>query len=116
LVRFYRRLTAVAPQVRCGRWALLDAAGWPDNRTHQDLLAWAWHDDLPHHVVVVNLAGHASQGRVTLSWNALLGRQWRLTDVVLDRVYDRDGDELARQGLYIDLPPWAAHVLRLEAR
>jgi hypothetical protein len=116
LIRFYRRLIAVAAQVRCGRWALLDAAGWPDNRTHQDLLAWAWHDDLPHHVVVVNLAGHASQGRVTLSWNALLGRQWRLTDVVLDRVYDRDGDELARQGLYIDLPPWAAHVLRLEAR
>jgi hypothetical protein len=53
---------------------------------------------------------------VTLSWNALLGRQWRLTDLVLDRVYDRDGDELVRQGLYIDLPPWAAHVLRLEAR
>jgi hypothetical protein len=115
LIRFYRRLISVAGQVRRGRWALLDATGWPDNPTHQDLLAWVWHDDLPHHIVAVNLAGHASQGRVALPWSALRGRQWRLTDVVHDRVYDRDGDDLAEQGIYVDLPAWGTHVLALEA-
>ena len=40
----------------------------------------------------------------------LRGRQWQLTDLLDGRVYDRDGDDLAAQGLYVDLPPWAAHV------
>jgi hypothetical protein len=78
------------------------------------VLAWAWHDDMPRHVVVVNLSGHGSQGRVAIPWEQLRGRQWRLTELLDGRVYDRDGDELGSAGLYVDLPPWGAHVLALE--
>jgi hypothetical protein len=113
LRRFYQRL--LAADVRHGGWTLLDVAGWPDNPTHRDVLAWAWHaDDRPHHLVTVNLSGHGAQGRVGLPWNALGGRQWRLTDLLDGRVFDRAGDELASAGLYVDLPPWGAHVLALE--
>jgi hypothetical protein len=116
LARFYRRLVASVPALRRGTWALLDSAGWPDNPTHGDVLAWAWHDDRPHHLVAVNLAAHGSQSRIALPWDALRGRPWRLTDLLDGRVYDRDGDELAGSGLYVDLPPWGAHVLALEPR
>jgi Alpha amylase, catalytic domain len=114
LRRFYRRLVGAAAALRRGNWTLLDVAGWPDNPTHRDVLAWAWHDDMPRHVVVVNLSGHGSQGRVAIPWEQLRGRQWRLTDILDGRVYDRDGDELGSAGLYVDLPPWGAHVLALE--
>jgi hypothetical protein len=116
LSRFHRRLIAAAVPLRRGNWTLLGVTGWPDNPTHRDLLAWAWHDDGgPHHLVVVNLSGHAAQGRVGLPWDALRGRAWQLTDLMEDEVYRRDGDELAGAGLYVDLPPWGAHVLALEA-
>ena len=115
LARFYRRLVAAVAPLRQGTWALLDAAGWPDNPTHRDVLAWAWQDDdRPHHLVAVNLAAHGSQSRIALPFDALRGRPWRFTDLVDGRVYDRDGDELAGPGLYVDLPPWGAHVLALE--
>ncbi|MFI7600356.1 alpha-amylase [Actinoplanes sp. NPDC049681] len=116
LARFYRRLIAAAALLRRGSWTLLGVTGWPDNPTHRNLLAWAWHGSLPHHLVVVNLADHASQGRVPLPWEALRGREWRLTDLVEGQVYRRDGAELAGAGLYVDLPPWGAHVLALEPR
>ncbi|GGQ48740.1 alpha-amylase family glycosyl hydrolase [Couchioplanes azureus] len=116
LARFYRRLMVAAAQVRRGSWILLGATGWPDNPTHHDLLAWAWHGSLPHHLIVVNLAGHASQGRVCLPWEALRGHDWKLTDLLDGQVYRRDGAELAGAGLYVDLPPWGAHVLALERR
>jgi hypothetical protein len=116
LAGFYRRLIAAAAPLRRGGWGMRDVAGWPDNPTHQDLLAWTWHDDGPHHLVAVNLADHASQGRITLPWESLRGRPWRFTDLVDDSVYDRDGDELAGPGLYVDLPPWGAHVFALEPR
>jgi hypothetical protein len=114
LRRFYRRLVGAAAELRRGSWTLLETAGWPDNQTHQDVLAWAWQDELPHHLVTVNLAGHGSQARVTLPWDAALaGRQWRLTDLLDGQVFDRDGGELAVDGLYVDLPAWGAHVLAL---
>lgn len=114
---FYHRLVAAAAAVRQGTWTLLDVTGWPDNPTNRDVLAWAWlNDGRPHHVVAVNLAGHASQGLVALPWDALGGDEWRLTDLVDGRVFDRDGDDLATDGLYVDLPPWAAHVLAVEPR
>lgn len=116
LGRFYRRLIAAAAVLRRGNWILLGVNGWPDNPTHRDLLAWAWHGSLLHHLVVVNLSDHASQGRVVLPWEALRGRDWRLTDLVEGQVYRRDGAELAGSGLYVDLPPWGAHVLALEPR
>ncbi|MEV4701757.1 alpha-amylase family glycosyl hydrolase [Actinoplanes sp. NPDC049316] len=114
LDRFYRRLLVAAAALRRDQWTLLGATGWPDNSTHRDLLAWAWHGELPHHLIVINLSGHAAQGRVALPW-ALGGRDWRLTDLVEGSAYRRDGDELAGAGLYVDLPPWGAHVLAVEA-
>src|SRR4051794_9185765 len=63
---FYLRLTDAAGGLRRGDWRLLDCHGWPDNDTARDLLAWTWHDDVPHALVVVNLSGHGSQARVPL--------------------------------------------------
>ncbi|WP_213011622.1 alpha-amylase family glycosyl hydrolase [Paractinoplanes toevensis] len=108
---FHHRLLAVVAGSRRGDWSQLDARGWPDNPTHHDVLAWAWHDDLPHHIAVVNLAAHPSQCRVTLPWPDLAGRGWRLIDLLDGRGFDRAGDELARDGLYVDLPPWGGHLL-----
>jgi hypothetical protein len=115
LWRFYDRLLTVAADgLREGDWTLLDCPGWPDNPTGRDVLAWAWHHEgRPHHVVVVNLAEHGSQTRVRLP-ATLRGRDWRLIDLLDGRIFDRAGDELAGPGLYVDLPPWGAHVLALE--
>jgi hypothetical protein len=104
---FHRELLTVAATVRQGEWRLLDTRGWPDNQTHEDLLAWSW----SRHAVVVNYSAHPSQGRVELPWPDLAGRTWRLTDLLDGQVFERSGDELAESGLYVDLPPWGAHVV-----
>jgi hypothetical protein len=39
----------------------------------------------------------------------------RLTDLMGDAVYDRDGDELLSKGLYLDMGPWQYHLFRMEA-
>ncbi|MFI1996371.1 alpha-amylase [Actinoplanes sp. NPDC020271] len=107
LHNFYRAVVAAAAEVRQGRWEMLETAGWPDNPSHQDLLAWAWDSS----VVVVNFSDRPAQGRILLVRADLGGRAWRLTDRLDGRVFERSGSELARDGLYVDLPPWGTHVL-----
>jgi hypothetical protein len=116
LAAWYRRLlsSVAGHRVRAGSWRLLAATGWPDNRSCQQLLAWAWDGDGgDRHLVVINLSGQPAQGRIPLGWPDLAGRGWRLTDLLAGTVFDRDGGELASPGLFVSLEPWQSHLLAL---
>jgi hypothetical protein len=120
---YWRMLGAVAShRVRAGGWQLLEVGGWPDNDSCRNLLAWSWTadgtdvgvaDDAGRHVVVVNLSGEPADGRVGLGWPDLRGRSWKLTDLLDDREFERSGDELADQGLFVALKPWGCHLLAM---
>jgi len=113
---YHALLAAVADhQVRSGQWRLLEAAGWPDNQSCRNLAAWSWAADPAgsRHVVVVNLSGQPAQAQIRLDWPDLPGRSWRLTDVLSQTVFERDGAELASPGLFVDLGPWQYHLLAL---
>jgi hypothetical protein len=114
---YHRLLSAVAGDgVRGGQWHLLTASGWPDNQSCRNLLAWSWSGgDDSRHVVVINLSGQPAQGRIPLAWPDLPGRSCLLTDVLQETRFDRDGDELADPGLFVDLAPWQFHVLALRS-
>jgi hypothetical protein len=105
---FYQRLLAVVAGMRRGAWTLLEPA-------HDDVLAWAWHDSTPHHVTVVNLSERPAQALLTLPWSSLQGRTWRLVDLLSGRTFDRSGDEMAGDGLYVDLPAWGSHLFAVTA-
>jgi hypothetical protein len=119
LAAWYPRLLAdvASHQVRAGTWQLLQATGWPDNNSCRNLLAWSWAADRgSRHVVVINFSGAPAQGRIPLSWPDLPGRGWRLTDILTEDVFERDGDEMASPGLFVDLGAWQYYVLAMEER
>ena len=47
--------------------------------------------------------------------SGLAGRTFELRDLLGDVVYQREGDGLAGNGLYLDLPAWGHHVFELGA-
>ncbi len=113
---FYERLLrAVADSdLRDGDWRLCECDGLSDNRSHEQLVSWCWSTAQSRHVVVVNLAGTRAQARVRLPWQDLAGRDWKLSDRLDGRGFERAGDALASEGLYVDLGPWGAHFLSFE--
>jgi hypothetical protein len=114
IAAFYERLLGCLkdPAFREGRWQLLDCRpAWEGNATWDDFLAFAWSGpDDRRRLVVVNYAAHRSQCYVALPWHDLRGAAWRLRDMVGPAIYDREGDGLDGQGLYLDVPEWGHHV------
>jgi glycosidase len=106
---FYEKLLAAinAPIFRDGEWKLCERSGWPDNQSCQNLVAWSWVKDDDRRLVAVNLSDSTLQARVKIPWEELRGESWHLTDVLSDAKYDRDGNEIATSGLYIELQPWS---------
>jgi len=100
---------------RLGSWQLLGCRpAWEGNPTHDDFLAFSWSGpgDL-RRLVVVNYSGHQGQCYVGLPWGDLGGRTFRLRDRLGPAVYDREGNGLSAQGLYLDLPAWGYHVFEI---
>lgn len=115
---FYERLLGATRTdlMSRGAWSLCEVAGWPDNLTCRNLLAWCWLKDEQRCLVVINLSGRKAQGRVHLPSLGLSEGLWRLTDCMGAGVFDRQGTDIASSGLYVDLGPWEYHVLRFERR
>jgi hypothetical protein len=113
---FYQALLSVIARerVRNGRWRLCGRSGWPDNASHLNIVAHCWSGEKSRHLIVVNLSAAAAQARVQLPCEELRGRAWRLVDLLTAENWDRDGDEMAGEGLYVELEPWKGNFFRLE--
>jgi hypothetical protein len=113
---FYRALLNVITRerVRSGGWRLCGRSGWPDNASYLNIVAHCWSGEKGRHLIIVNLSAAASQARVQLPCEELRGRVWRLVDLLTAESWDRDGDEMAGAGLYVDLEPWKGNFFRLE--
>ena len=114
LQAFYGKLLAAikAPIFRDGEWKLCERSGWPDNASYQNLVAGAWVKDDDRRFILVNLSGSAVQARVHVPWQEVQGKTWRLTDTLSDATYDRDGDEMVSQGLYVEMEPWSYNIFQ----
>lgn len=117
LVAFYGRLLAAVDRsdLNSGNWRLCECDGWPDNQSCRNLLAWCWAYGQQRSLVVVNYGGAPAQGKVRLPFDGLGGKTRRLTDLATGEVYERGGDAMRDDGLYVDLAPWRFHLLDIAA-
>jgi hypothetical protein len=113
LQRFYDRLLAAVshPAIGRGSWWQLATQGWPDNTTNQNLLTWAWENGEYRLLVAINYSGAPAQGRVTFPWPGVSNAERQLHDLLSGEIYWRSTAELDEKGLFVDLPPWSAHIL-----
>jgi hypothetical protein len=114
LQQFYAQLLDVLrqPAVREGKWQLLECVpAWEDNWTFDCFVASAWQGPSGELLVVaVNYAANQSQCYVRLPFADLAGGKWRLLDQISFEKYERDGNDLYSQGLFLDMSPWQAAV------
>jgi len=106
---FYENLLSAidAPIFRSGEWKLCERTGWPGNQSCQNLVAWSWVKDDDRRLIAVNLSDAVIQARVQIPWKEVRAKSWHLLDVLSDVSYDREGNEMADSGLYVELQPWS---------
>ena len=110
---FYAPLVRDAgrPLFRDALWAVCPRTGWPGDERWRALVPIAWEGASggERRLIVVNLTAERAAGLVWLPWHDLSGRTWRLEDLATGNMFERAGDGMAREGLYVELPPWGVH-------
>lgn len=112
---FYQKLLQAiqTKAIREGEWRLCEQSGWPDNQSHENLLAWCWRKNEDRRLIVVNLSPRRSQGLIQVPWNELGDRNWQLRDVLSEQSFERNGGEMLNPGLYVDLEGWKMHFFEV---
>jgi glycosidase len=114
LQEFYRKLLSclTRPEVRQGRWHLLDVRPAREgNSTWDRFLAYAWEGEAGQRLLVaVNYGPGQGQCYVRLPFDDLRGGKVMLQDLMSDARFEREGNDLLNRGLYLDLPAWGFHI------
>ncbi len=100
------------PALRDGRYQPLSpVAAWDGNPSHDCFVAALWHDERgPRFLLAANYGPDRGQCRL----HADLGEGTvRLSDRLGAEEYERDGREIRRDGLFLDLPPWGCNLFAL---
>jgi glycosidase len=108
---FYERILQLSndPVFHSGQWRLLDVSSAGDDSS-RNLVAYQWLSASARKIVIVNLAGAVSQGRVHILDGLSSALQYTFLDQLYGVSYLRSGAEIASSGLYVRLDAFRAHL------
>ena len=101
--------------MRDGRWRLLACRpAWDGNPTWDRFLAFLWEGAGRRRLLgCVHYGPTRGQCYVNLGMTELRGKRYLLEDQLSAARYEREGDDLAGQGLFLDLPAWGYHLFTM---
>jgi len=114
--KFYTRILKIAdhPAFHGGEWALVEprqaSAG---NQTFANILCWTWTQRRTMKLVAVNYSNAPASARLAVSASPA-GNSFTFFDELEDIFLTRSADEIRSEGLFVELPPYGAHLLDLE--
>jgi hypothetical protein len=117
LQKFYAALLEVMkkPLFRDGQWGLPECvAAWDGNDTWDSFIAFLWEGKGERAIIAVNYSSQQGQCYIRLPFAELMDKQWHLNDLMNPISYEREGDDLVKKGLYLDVGPWTYHVFEMK--
>jgi hypothetical protein len=108
---FFQRILQITKEevFHSGRWSLLPVVPEGDDSSW-NLAVYEWRSEKAWKIVVVNVAGAASQGRVKLGDRASGSIEYDFYDQLNDVHYARNGEELRSIGLFVRRDAFGAHL------
>jgi len=116
LEEFYNVLLPIAGRDVCkfGRWKLLEVLPTgSEDHTYNNVFSWLWSDDNEYMLVIINYSGNNSYCRLKINFETDR-EQVELTDLMDNKSYNRNRNEIESDGLFIQLEGYQSHILLIK--
>lgn len=115
LFGFYKTLLTAVKKIPVNAiWQLCEIAGWEDNQSCKDLVAYGWTTNERKVIIIVNYSDHDSQGIVRLPWEVMPGATLEFHDLFGKVSFKKETADLMKQGLFVDLPARGFHYFSVQ--
>jgi hypothetical protein len=113
---FYQKLLKAIPsrEFRNPNWSLceINPINKEDN-SFLNIIAYLWWTNSNYRLVIVNYSPNYSKANVKVSPFHFDTSEWRFTDLLDNKSYTYDGEDLYKHGLYVELAPWKGHIFKI---
>jgi glycosidase len=117
---FYRKVLACLKrtEAREGAWQLLQCkAAWQGNPTSENFICLAWESaNRSRLIVTVNYGATQGQCLVGMPFPDIQGQKFVLRDLLGSASHEWNGNDLIRNGLFLDVPAWGCHAFEVLRR
>lgn len=116
IYRFYEKLLKIVdhPAYHGGEWNLLEPMpSAQGNESFKNMLCWSWHQRRTLKLVVVNYSTVQSNCRIKIN-AAPKADCFTFYDELAEQFFTRESKDIKANGLFVELPPYGAHLLDLE--
>ena len=114
--KFYEKLLKIIdhPAFHGGEWTMLEprpAAQGDD--TNRNFLCWTWNQRRTQKLVVINYSDSWSRCKVPMTAGSA-GKSLTIFDELSERFFSFPSEEIRRDGLLVELPPYGSHIFDME--
>jgi glycosidase len=116
LEKFYLNLLTAIPsqEFKDPNWSFCEVE--PINKSDSsflNIISYLWWKDNNYRLVVVNYSSNYSKGHIRISPFHFDTYKWKFKDLLDNRLYVYNGEDLYKYGLYIELAPWKGHIFNI---
>jgi hypothetical protein len=116
LMIFYQRLLKMIKTKKLGKseWNLCKVEPVSfNNYTYKNIISYQWLSPEQHQLIVVNFSPNPAQGHVRIEGLNYELNKWNFNDILAEKSYIYNGEDLNSYGLYIDLNSWNGHIFNI---
>lgn len=114
---FYENLLSITKKdvFHEGEWILKDVIPFLDNSS-RNLITYMWKSASRTKLVVINMSENLAQGRIPLTNEIVLEKDYLFIDELNNQKYVRKGTDMATAGLHVILDGYKAHIFDIFAK
>jgi glycosidase len=117
IMEFYEKLLKAIPgkEFNNGQWSLCKSLQvGEDNYSNKNIIAYQWWNDTKRRIIIVNYSLRFSKAHIQIEGINYGNSKWRFTDLITQAQYSYFGDNLSKNGLYVELNPWKGQIFKIE--
>ncbi len=117
IMEFYEKLLKAIPgkEFNNGQWSLCKSLQvGEDNHSNKNIIAYQWWNDTKRRIIIVNYSLRFSKAHIQIEGINYGNSKWRFTDLITQAQYSYFGDNLSKNGLYVELNPWKGQIFKIE--
>jgi len=113
IMNFYEKLLKAVPgkEFSNGEWSLCKSTQvGEEEQTNKNIIAYQWRSETKSRLVIVNYSLRRSKAHIQIEGVNYGNFKWQFIDLISEKVYSHSGENLTKNGLYVELNPWNGHI------
>ena len=116
-IDFYQRLLNSIPgrEFESASWVLCEIESvTSDDYSYSNIISYLWWINNNYRLIVVNYSPNPSKAHIKISPFHYDTHKWIFTDLLNQKSYKYNGEDLYKYGLYVELGAWNGHVFSIK--